>query len=438
MNKKEVTRQFAKYVSQNILGMIGISLYILADTFFISKAVGADGITALNLVLPLYNFIFALGLMIGVGAAIRYSVAASHGRNEGRSLFMNSIECGIVIGIVFAVVGVTIPDRIIGILGGDEEIIAVGSGYTRIFMSFAPFFICNHICNAFVRNDNRPGLAMLATLLSSLFNIIFDYVLMFPCGLGMEGAALATAFSPVVGIGICMTHLLGRKSTISLRPVRPSVRRMFYSCQVGVSAFVGEMSSGVITVVFNYIILNLTGNSGVAAYGIIANTALVAVATLNGVAQGSQPLLSSCYGRGETENMNRLVRLAMITAVIIGTVIYVCAAFFAPQIAGIFNRDNDAGLTRMAVNGMHIYFAGFIFAGINIVGSNIFSSVEKARLAFVTSLMRGFIVIIASAFILSAIAGMTGVWSAYPVSEAITAVVSAAGIIGILRNRRSS
>lgn len=168
---------------------------------------------------------------------------------------------------------------------------------------------------------------MLATLLSSLFNIIFDYVLMFPCGLGMKGAALATAFSPVVGIGICMTHLLGRKSTISLRPVRPSVRRMFYSCQVGVSAFVGEMSSGVITVVFNYIILNLAGNSGVAAYGIIANTALVAVATLNGVAQGSQPLLSSCYGRGETENMNRLVRLAMITAVIIGTVIYVCAAF---------------------------------------------------------------------------------------------------------------
>ena len=421
MNKKEVTRQFAKYVSQNILGMIGISLYILADTFFISKAVGADGITALNLVLPLYNFIFALGLMIGVGAAIRYSVAASHGRNECRSLFMNSIECGIVIGIIFAVVGVTIPDRIIGILGGDEEIIAVGSGYTRIFMSFAPFFICNHICNAFVRNDSRPGLAMLATLLSCLFNIIFDFVLMFPCG-----------------IGICMTHLLGRKSTISLRPVRPSVRWMFYSCQVGVSAFVGEMSSGVITVVFNYIILNLAGNSGVAAYGIIANTALVAVATLNGVAQGSQPLLSSCYGRGETENMNRLVRLAMITAVIIGTVIYVCAAFFAPQIAGIFNRDNDAGLTRMAVNGMHIYFAGFIFAGINIVGSNIFSSVEKARLAFVTSLMRGFIVIIACAFILSAIAGMTGVWSAYPVSEAITAVVSAAGIIGILRNRRSS
>lgn len=438
MNRKEITGQFTKYVSQNILGMIGISLYILADTFFISKAVGADGITALNLVLPLYNFIFALGLMIGVGAAIRYSVAVSHGRDEGRGLFMNSIECGIVVGIIFAVLGIMIPDKIIGLLGGDDTIIGVGKGYTRIFMSFAPFFICNHICNAFVRNDNRPGLAMLATLLSSLFNIVFDYVLMFPCGLGMEGAALATAFSPVVGIGICMSHLLGHKSSISLRPVRPSVKKLFYSCQVGVSAFVGEMSSGVITVVFNYIILGLTGNQGVAAYGIIANTALVAVATLNGVAQGSQPLLSSCYGRGETDNVRRLIKLSMTTAVVLGALIYACAAFFAPQIAGIFNRDNDAELSRMAVNGMHIYFAGFIFAGMNIVGSNIFSSVEKARLAFVTSLMRGFIVIIACAFILSAIAGMTGVWSAYPVSEAITAVVTVAGIAGILRRRQNS
>lgn len=438
MNRKEITGQFTKYVSQNILGMIGISLYILADTFFISKAVGADGITALNLVLPLYNFIFALGLMIGVGAAIRYSVAVSHGRDEGRGLFMNSIECGIVVGIIFAVLGIMIPDKIIGLLGGDDTIIGVGKGYTRIFMSFAPFFICNHICNAFVRNDNRPGLAMLATLLSSLFNIVFDYVLMFPCRLGMEGAALATAFSPVVGIGICMSHLLGHKSSISLKPVRPSVKKLFYSCQVGVSAFVGEMSSGVITVVFNYIILGLTGNQGVAAYGIIANTALVAVATLNGVAQGSQPLLSSCYGRGETDNVRHLIKLSMTTAVVLGALIYACAAFFAPQIAGIFNRDNDAELSRMAVNGMHIYFAGFIFAGMNIVGSNIFSSVEKARLAFVTSLMRGFIVIIACAFILSAIAGMTGVWSAYPVSEAITAIVTVAGIAGILRRRQNS
>ena len=98
------------------------------------------------------------------------------------------------------------PDKLIALLGGDAEIVAVGKNYTRIFMSFAPFFMWNYICNAFVRNDGNPSIAMAATLFSSLFNIVFDYVLMFPLGLSMEGAALATALSPVVGILICCIH----------------------------------------------------------------------------------------------------------------------------------------------------------------------------------------------------------------------------------------
>ena len=423
---QNVTKQFIRYVAQNIFGMIGMSLYILADTFFISRAVGADGITALNLVLPLYNFIYAIGLMIGVGAAIRFSIAARQNK-DAHGFFMNSIEWGVIIGLLFSFAGLFFPDKIMTLLGGDETIVGVGEGYTRIFMSFSPFFICNHICNAFVRNDGNPSLAMASTLLSSLFNIVFDYVLMFPCGLGMEGAALATACSPVVGIGICMFHFLGKKSTISLKPVRPSARKLFGSCQVGFSAFVGEMSSGVITVVFNYIILGLAGNLGVAAYGIVANTALVAVATLNGVAQGSQPLLSSCYGRGDMKNVRKIRNMGMITAAVIGIIILAVGAVFAPEITGIFNRDNDAGLAEMAAYGIRIYFVGFVFAGINIVGGNAFSAVEKAKWAFVTSVMRGFVVIIACAFLLSSLFGMTGVWCAYPAAEAITAAVTLAG-----------
>ena len=122
-----------------------------------------------------------------------------------------------------------VPDKFIQLLDGDAEIVATGTSYTRIFMCFAPIFMWNHICNAFVRNDGNPSVAMAATLCSSLFNIVFDYVLMFPLGLAMPGAALATAFSPVVGV----------------------------------SAFVGEISWGVITVGFNMLILQLEGNVGV-------------------------------------------------------------------------------------------------------------------------------------------------------------------------------
>lgn len=211
MNQTTINQSFFKYVFQNILGMIGISVYILADTFFISLAEGADGIAALNLVLPIYSLIFAIGAMIGVGSAIRFNIASVRKEQTADRYFSNAILFAILIGVIFILLGIFIPDKILALLGGDRNIIAVGKAYTRIFMMFTPFFMLNHIFNAFVRNDGSPSLAMAATLFSSLFNIVFDYILMFPLQLGMAGAALATAFSPIIGVLICSLHFLNKK-----------------------------------------------------------------------------------------------------------------------------------------------------------------------------------------------------------------------------------
>ena len=215
--------KFAKYVFQSVLAMIGLSLYILADTFFISKAVGSDGITALNLALPIYGIIFAIGSMIGVGSAIRFSIEKDREKDNDNNYFFNALLWGTVIGIIFSVIGLVFPDKVISIMGGDDIIIKTGISYFRIFMSFAPFFIWNYICNAFVRNDGNPSVSMAATLLSSLFNIVFDYVLMFPLGMGMAGAALATAFSPIVGIMICMIHFKSKKNSVRFKISKPSI-----------------------------------------------------------------------------------------------------------------------------------------------------------------------------------------------------------------------
>ena len=136
-------KRFIKYVSQNMLGMLGMSFYILADTFFISKTVGEDGITALNLVLPLYNLIFAIGAMIGVGSAIRYVVERGRNEKAAGGYFFHAIAWALIISSVFVLAGAFIPDKIIALLGGDETIVNTGKNYTRIFMMFAPFFMCN-------------------------------------------------------------------------------------------------------------------------------------------------------------------------------------------------------------------------------------------------------------------------------------------------------
>lgn len=411
---------FFKYVPQNILGMVGLSLYVLADTFFIAQKTGSDGITALNLVLPVYSFIFAIGQMIGVGSAIRFSIAAARESDDKDHYFFNAVFWGTVIGLVFAAVGFFMPDKVISIMGGDSDIIKVGETYTRIFMSFAPFFICNGICGAFVRNDGSPSVAMAATLGSSFFNIVMDYVFMYPLNMGMPGAALATALAPVVGILICLVHLLSKKCTIAFHVHKPSIVRLFRSCQLGVSAFVGEISSGVTTAAFNGIILKLAGNIGVAAYGVIANASIVAVSVFNGIAQGCQPIISRFYGEGDKSSTRKVVKMGIVTAILIAVTMIVCVFFFNSQIVGIFNSEHDRQLAVYAERGIRIYFAGFIFAGINIVGAGLLSAMEQARGAFIVSISRGFVSILVFAFLLSALFGLDGVWAAFPTAEFVT------------------
>lgn len=424
MDKKtKVMPVFFQYVSQNILGMLGISAYILADTFFISKLNGAAGITALNLVLPVYNLMFAFGSMIGVGSATRFKILRAKGDAAADDYFSNAVLSAFVISLVFAGIGVAFPDTLLRLLGADEEILQVGISYTRTFMAFAPFFLWNYIWNAFVRNDGAPSLAMAATLSSSLFNIVMDYVFMFPMGLGMVGAALATAVSPIVGISICSLHFLSKKNTIRFSKKLPSLKKLFHSCQLGIAAFVGEISSGVITFVFNSLLLSLAGNVAVAAYGVVANTAMVATAMFNGVSQGSQPLLSDFYGKGDKKSVKEVLHLSLMVSFVLAVVVLVLAYTLTEPIVAIFNSEQNRQMTEYAMQGMKIYFIGFLFAGMNIAGTGYLSATEEAGWAFCTSILRGVVFIVLCAIVLSSMFGVTGVWAAFPTAEFLASIL---------------
>ena len=418
-----IKKKFAKYVSLNVLGMLGLSCYIIADSYFIAKAQGTNGLTALNLVLPVYNIIFAIGSMIGVGSAIRYVVEKAQQRKTADNYLFNAIAFTTVIGLMFSFIGLVFPEKLLQLLGADSVIVATGTTYTRIFMAFSPVFMWNYVANAYVRNDGAPTRAMMATLSSSFFNIAFDYVLMFPLKMGMAGAALATALSPVVGIAVCMTHILSKNSHIRLKICVPSVVMFIKSCQVGISAFVGEVSSGVITLAFNFLMMQCSGNVGVAAYGVVANVALVVVAVFNGIALGSQPLISESYGKREYKEVKILKHMSYITAFTAACILYTFLFLEASLVVLIFNSEHNELLAQYAEPGVRLYFTGIFFAGLNIVGSSFYSATEKARIAFVVSMSRGFVLILISAFTMAALFGMDGIWLAYVVSEALTFII---------------
>ena len=413
-----LTKQFFKYVSQNIFGLLGTSCYILADTYFISQAAGTDGVTLLNLCLPIYNFIFAIGSMIGLGAATRYAILRAQGEERAaQRYFSNAVFCACLLAVPFVLVGIFCPGTLLRLMGGDAGIVALGIPYARIFLLFTPFFMCNYIVSAFVRNDGAPSLAMVATLSGSLFNVVFDYIFMFPMGLGLAGAALATAVSPMLSIA---RHFFQKDNTVQFVRQLPSAKLLGQSCQLGISGFVGEMSSGVTTTVFNFLLLGLAGNVAVAAYGVVANFALVATAIFNGVAQGAQPLISQCYGKNEMTGAKKLLLLGCGTALALAAVLYGAVFGFTNTFVALFNSENSALMAEYAHSGMRIYFLGYFFAGCNIVAAGYLGAVNRPTEATITSVSRGVAAIVTCSLILSALFGMNGVWSAFPAAEAIT------------------
>lgn len=195
-----IQKRFFRYVIPNIFGMMSISAYFLADTYFISKGVGPDELTALNLVLPIYSLILGVGNMIAIGSATRFRILRAVGDEEANQYFGNALFFAILCSLPFVIVGAVFPEALVRLLGAEGSVITPSIDYSQVFLWFTPFFMCNHICAAFVRNDGAPTVAMIATITSSIFNIVMDYILMFPLGLGMTGAALATAFAPIIAM----------------------------------------------------------------------------------------------------------------------------------------------------------------------------------------------------------------------------------------------
>lgn len=418
MEATNIRHGFIKYVSQGIIGMIGLSCYILADTYFIAQGVGANGLTALNLVLPVYSFISGAGLMIGMGGATRFALSKS------KTVFTQSLYYLSIIAALLMVVGLFFCRPLSGLLGADGETLEYANTYLRIILFFAPMFLLNNVVLCFVRNDGKPRLAMVAMLVGSGANIVLDYIFIFPLKMGMFGAALATGVAPVIGLAILSIHFIKKQNTFA--PAKTPLRLASFgdiSC-LGVSALITELSSGVVIIVFNSIILRLEGNIGVAAYGVIANIALIVVAIFNGIAQGMQPLLSICFREQRSKSIQTVLRYGIVTAVAISAAVYLLSAVFASALVGAFNRDANALLAQISVRGIRIYFTAFAFVGINILSATYFSAIDRPKNAFVISLLRGFVVIVPMAFVLSALFGMDGVWMTLTATEAIVLLLT--------------
>lgn len=434
MKTKTLLNEFFRYVILNICGMIGLSCYILADTFFISNGLGANGLTALNLAIPIYSFIHGSGLMFGMGGATKYSIYRGQKKYKSADkCFSNTIYIISILAAIFMLAGIFFSEKLTILLGADKDVFLMTKTYLQVILLFAPAFMANDTLICFVRNDGNPKLSMIGMLTGSFSNIILDYVFIFPLHMGIFGTVLATGIAPVISLCILSRHWFTRQNQFHLVRIYPSFQLTGNIISLGIPSFITEMASGIVMIVFNTIILHLQGNTGVAAYSVVANLSLVVISIYTGIAQGTQPILSRAYGYGERENQKRILRHALKTMLVISCGIYLFFLFSANSIVSVFNSEQNIQLQQIAETGLKLYFTAVPFVGFNIIISSYFTSIEKALPAQIISLSRGFLAIIPMAFFLSFLLKMTGVWLSFPITEGFVAL---AGIALYIKSER--
>lgn len=421
---REILGRLASYVAANVLGTIGVSCYILADTFFIAQACGADGLTALNLALPAYSLMNGFGLMIGMGGATRYAISQAAGDRSGHErVFSHAMVLCLLCSLPFLLAGLGAARPVALLLGAKGEVAALTGDYLGMILSFAPAYMLNNLMLAFLRNDGAPRLAMTAMLAGSIANIFLDYLLLFPLGLGIRGAALATGIAPCIGLAIQSLHLLRKRNGFRLVRSLPGLRQTGDILSLGLSSLVLELSSGAVLLTFNVLLLSLAGNVGVAAYGVVANIALVVIAVFTGLSQGMQPVLSDCYGRGETRQIRLVYRASLAAALLLAVAVWLLGSGFSRQAVAVFNAQQDPVLAGLAVTGIRIYFVSFLFSGVNIVTAAALSAMNRPGGGFLISILRGLVLMFPAAVGLAALFGVNGVWASVPAAEAATTLL---------------
>ncbi|NMB29920.1 MAG: MATE family efflux transporter [Clostridiales bacterium] len=418
--------------------MLGLSLYVLADTFFIANGVGKEGLIALNLALPAFNGgINAIGLLIASGIGAVYSIHI--GRNEhrqGQEIFTVTFFFALMIGIILTLVGIFYSKDLVYLLGARGDMIELSNEYIKTLLIFSVAFIINNVMVCMVRNDGEPRLAMIAMLSGSLANIVLDYIFIYPMNMGMFGAALATGIAPVLSLIILSTHFIRKKNNFTFVRGKVKICKILRVIAIGIPASITEFSSGIVILLFNLVIIGITGEIGVAAYGIIANISLVFIAIFTGIGQGIQPVISTCYGAGESKKVNKTLKYGVILALALGIAFYVICLAFSDEIISAFNAEGDLHLLDLTRDGMKIYFSSTILMGINIVIITFFSSIAMPRPSLITSLLRGIILIIPALIILPALLGINGVWLTIPIAEALTLIIGIWLTLIYFRKRR--
>ena len=273
--QKPVRQLFFHYLIPAICGTMVTSIYVLADTIFIGKRLGATALAALNISLPIYNIFFGLGLLSGVGGSVLMSICRGKSqKEEGNTYFTTALLLNFALLLISMTVCVLFMEDIAWLLGGTEETMPYIMDYLPYIIWGMGTYFFSSFLQTFIRNDGAPKLAMNGVIAGGVTNIVLDYIFLYPMNMGMKGAALATVLGSSLTVVILCTHFFTKKNQLkfTLKGFHPSFLQKIIAN--GFTSFVIEAASGFTIFIFNLQLIRYLGNTGVSVYGIICNCLL--------------------------------------------------------------------------------------------------------------------------------------------------------------------
>ena len=421
---ESVSKIFFRYLIPAILANMVTSIYILADTIIIGKGIDTLAMAALNIILPLFNIFFGVGLLFGVGGSVLMSIARGRGDEQlGKCYFTLSVILNAITCLILTVLLWIFMEPVVRFLGATNATLPYIRDYAPYVILGLSAFAFSSLLQTFVRNDGAPKLAMIAVISGGVLNVILDLIFVFPLQMKMAGAAIASVIGSLCTICILLLHFLSKTNGLNF-----SLKGFSLSCigrifQNGFTSFLVDITSGIVMFVFNIKILEYAGDNGVSMYGVICNTAIIVVCLCNGINQAAQPILSTNYGAGFTKRIGQIRSLGIKTALIICALPTILGLIMPNMFTYIFLNPNEE-ILAMSPTAIRIYFIGFLAMGINMFVVGYFQSTAKPKLSLLVCLARGCVLSIIFVTILAPTFGINGIWASVPLAEFVTLFIS--------------
>ena len=420
---------YFRYLSAAFGSAMITSVYSIVDTAMVGRYHGPQGTAALAVVAPVWNIIYSLGLLMGIGGSVIFSTKRGSERSDGsENQYFTSAVTGAVILSILAWGGIMCFERpILTFFRADESLLALAQEYMRPIKYVFPLFLFNQMLAAFLRNDGAPALATLGVLSGGIFNVLGDYFFVFTCDMGIYGAGLATAIGSCISFLVMLTHFFSKKNTLRLVHPERLARKLREITVTGFSTFFIDVAMGILTVLFNRQIMRYLGADALAVYGPIIQVSTFVQCCAYSVGQAAQPIISTNFGAGKGERIKETLRLALWTTVFFG-VFWTALSMACPNVYIRIFIAPTPEILNMAPAIVRTYALSFLLLPFNIFSTYYFQAIMKPKAAFVVSVARGLAISGILILLLPALVSADAIWFAMPVTELLVMLYAASMI----------